>query len=93
MIPVHQFKPATEFGTPPRRIVELIVEKVIISPDNMEVRLRVNGVERVVLELLPTAERLPLHLLLRIACKRIGESKRQLSGGAVLRRSKAASTA
>jgi DNA invertase Pin-like site-specific DNA recombinase len=41
------------------RIVKLMVEKVIISPDNMEVRLRANGVERVVLELLPAAERLP----------------------------------
>ncbi len=41
------------------RIVKLMVEKVIVSPDNMEVRLRANGVERVVLELLPAAERLP----------------------------------
>lgn len=41
------------------RIVNLMVEKVIISPNNLEVRLRANGVERVVLELLPAAERLP----------------------------------
>jgi hypothetical protein len=41
------------------RIVKLMVEKVIISPNNLEVRLRANGVERVVLELLPAAERLP----------------------------------
>ena len=41
------------------RIVKLMVEKVIISPDNVEVRLRANGVERVVPELLPEAERLP----------------------------------
>ena len=36
-----------------------MVEKVIISPNNLEVQLRANGVERVVLELLPAAERLP----------------------------------
>lgn len=41
------------------RILRLMVEKVIVSPDNMEVRLRANGGERVVLELLPAAERLP----------------------------------
>ena len=41
------------------RIVKLMGEKVIISPDNMEVWLRANGIERVVLELLPEAERLP----------------------------------
>ncbi len=36
-----------------------MVEKVIISPNNLEVQLRANGVERVALELLPAAERLP----------------------------------
>ncbi|HRQ02071.1 MAG TPA: recombinase family protein [Ottowia sp.] len=38
------------------RIVKLLVEKVIVSPDDLEVRLRANGIERVVLELQPTAK-------------------------------------
>lgn len=33
------------------RIVKLLVEKVIVSPTDLEVRLRANGIERVVLEL------------------------------------------
>ena len=33
------------------RIVKLLVEKVIVSPTGLEVRLRANGIERVVLEL------------------------------------------
>lgn len=41
------------------RIVKLMVEKVIISPNNLDFRLRANGVECVVLELLPGVERLP----------------------------------
>jgi hypothetical protein len=41
------------------RIVRLLVEKVIVSPTAMEVRLRANGIERVVLELQPAIERLP----------------------------------
>ena len=35
------------------RIVKLLVEKVIVSPNDLEVRLRVNGIERLVLELRP----------------------------------------
>ncbi|MEN5221983.1 recombinase family protein [Stenotrophomonas sp. TWI602] len=35
------------------RIVELLVEKVIVSPNDLEVRLRANGIERLVLELRP----------------------------------------
>src|SRR5690606_13207229 len=35
------------------RIVKLLVEKVIVSPNDLEVRLRANGIERLVLELRP----------------------------------------
>ncbi len=35
------------------RIVKLMVEKVIVSPNDLEVRLRANGIERLVLELRP----------------------------------------
>ncbi|MGD9888454.1 MAG: hypothetical protein AB7S56_04200 [Halothiobacillaceae bacterium] len=35
------------------RIVRLLVEKVIVSPNGLEVRLRANGIERLVLELRP----------------------------------------
>ena len=35
------------------RIVKLLVEKVIVSPNDLEVRLRTNGIERLVLELRP----------------------------------------
>ena len=38
------------FPTEQSRIVKLLVEKVIVSPNNMEVRLRANGIERLVLE-------------------------------------------
>ena len=37
------------------RIVKLLVEKVIVSPNDLEVRLRANGIERLVLELKPAA--------------------------------------
>ena len=37
------------------RIVKLLVEKVIVSPNDLEVRLRANGIERLVLELQPAA--------------------------------------
>ena len=33
------------------RIVKLLVEKVIVSPNALELRLRANGIERMVLEL------------------------------------------
>jgi len=33
--------------------VKLLVEKVIVSPNDLEVRLRANGIERLVLELRP----------------------------------------
>ena len=39
------------FPAEQRRIVQLPVEKVIVSPDDPEVRLRANGIERLVLEL------------------------------------------
>lgn len=40
------------------RIVRLLVEKVIVSPTDLEVRLRANGIEQVVLDLRPeSAER------------------------------------
>lgn len=35
------------------RIVKLLVEKVVVSPNDLEVRLRANGIERLVLELRP----------------------------------------
>jgi hypothetical protein len=35
------------------RIVRLLVEKVIVSPTDLEVRLRANGIERSVLDLRP----------------------------------------
>ncbi len=35
------------------RIVRLLVEKVIVSPNDLEVQLRANGIERLVLELKP----------------------------------------
>lgn len=35
------------------RIVKLLVEKVIVSPNDLEVRLRANGIERLVLEMSP----------------------------------------
>jgi len=35
------------------RIVKLPVEKVIVSPNDLEVRLRANRIERVVLKLRP----------------------------------------
>jgi DNA invertase Pin-like site-specific DNA recombinase len=36
------------------RIVKLLIEKVIVSPNDLEVRLRANGIERLVLELKQT---------------------------------------
>ncbi len=33
------------------RIMRLLVEKVIVSPTELEVRLRANGLEKIVLEL------------------------------------------
>lgn len=35
------------------RIVKLLVEKVIVSPNDLEVQLRANGIERLVLEMHP----------------------------------------
>ena len=35
------------------RIVRLLVKKVIVSPTDLEVRLRANGIEQVVLDLRP----------------------------------------
>jgi site-specific DNA recombinase len=44
----HQLLPAEQ-----QRIVRILVEKVIVSPDDIEVRLRQTGIERLVLELRP----------------------------------------
>ncbi|WP_279629145.1 hypothetical protein [Ralstonia mannitolilytica] len=33
--------------------MKLLVEKVVVSPNDLEVRLRANGIERLVLELRP----------------------------------------
>lgn len=41
------------------RIVKLLVEKVIVSPNDLEVRLRANGIERLVLELQPAGPARP----------------------------------
>lgn len=41
------------------RIVRLLVEKVIVSPSDMEVRLRSNGIEQMVRELLPITREAP----------------------------------
>ncbi len=42
-------------ATPPAFLdfVRLLVEKVIVSPNDLEVRLHANGIERLVLELHP----------------------------------------
>jgi len=42
------------------RIVRLLVEKVIVSPNAMEVRLRSNGIEQLLLELAPTSAKQPV---------------------------------
>ena len=47
------------------RIVKLLVEKVIVSPNDLEVRLRANGIERLVLELPAQARRARVEALLR----------------------------
>jgi len=39
------------------RIVRLLIEKVIVSPSNLEIQLRATGIERVVLELQPAQAR------------------------------------
>lgn len=39
------------------RIVRLLVEKVIVSPDEIEVRMRLNGLETVTRELIAVTER------------------------------------
>ena len=45
------------------RIVKLLVEKVIVSPNDLEVRLRANGIERLVLELQPAGAAQPEEVL------------------------------
>lgn len=45
------------------RIVKLLVEKVIVSPNDLEVRLRANGIERLVLELRPKLASQPAEVL------------------------------
>ena len=44
---------AKHVSTEQQRIVRLLVEKVIVSPDDIEVRLRANGIEELALELRP----------------------------------------
>src|SRR6218665_1852068 len=44
---------ARRFPAEQTHIVKLLVEKVIVSPNDLEVRLRANGIERLVLELQP----------------------------------------
>ena len=46
------------------RIVKLLVEKVIVSPNDLEVRLRANGIERLVLELKPAGADQPEEALI-----------------------------
>jgi site-specific DNA recombinase len=41
------------FPAEQQRIVRLLVEKVIISPRDIEVRLRANGIEELAVELCP----------------------------------------
>ena len=41
------------FPAEQQRIVKLLVEKVVVAPDNIEVRLRANGLEKVIRELRP----------------------------------------
>lgn len=45
--------PLKLFPAEQTRIVKLLVEKVIVSPNDLEVRLRANGIERLVLEMNP----------------------------------------
>jgi site-specific DNA recombinase len=41
------------FPVEQQRIVRLLIEKVIVSPNDLEVRFRPNGIERLALELQP----------------------------------------
>ena len=41
------------FPAEQQRIVRLLIEKVIVSPDDLEVRFRSNGIEVLALELQP----------------------------------------
>lgn len=43
------------FPAEQQRVLQLLIEKVIVSRDHLEVRLRGNGIERVVLEMPTTA--------------------------------------
>lgn len=44
------------FPAEQQRIVRLLVKKVIVSPSDIEVRLRVNGIEELALELRPAVQ-------------------------------------
>jgi len=44
------------FPAEQQRIVRLLIEKVIVSPDALEVRFRPNGIEVLALELQPELE-------------------------------------
>ena len=43
------------FPAEQQRVLQLLIEKIIVTPDHLEVRLRANGIERVVLEMPTTA--------------------------------------
>jgi site-specific DNA recombinase len=45
------------FPVEQQRIVRLLIEKVIVSPDHLEVWFRPNGIEVLVLELQPEPDR------------------------------------
>ena len=38
------------------RIIKLLVEKIVITPDSIDVRLRENGIERLALEITDSAK-------------------------------------
>ena len=44
------------FPAEQQRIVRLLIEKVIVSPNDLEVRFRPNGIEDLALELQPASE-------------------------------------
>jgi site-specific DNA recombinase len=46
---------AQMFPAEQTRMIRLMVEKVIVSPKQLEVRLRANGIERLILDMRPDA--------------------------------------
>ncbi len=39
------------------RILQLLIEKIIVTPDNLDIRLRDNGIEALALELIEPASK------------------------------------